>query len=93
VILAESADSVKQVVASCDAPAIEWVRDNGKGDSKMYFILYKDTAGYWRWTLKAPNHEPIAVSSESYARKADAEHGIGLTKSAHNAPVRELNAA
>ncbi len=59
----------------------------------MYFILFKDTAGYWRWTLKASNHEPIAVSSESYVRKTDAEYGISLTKSAHNAPVHEANAA
>ncbi len=59
----------------------------------MYFVLYKDNAGYWRWTLKASNHEPIAVSSESYVRKADAEYGINLTKSAYNAPVHEQRAA
>lgn len=55
----------------------------------MYFVLFKDVAGYWRWTLKASNHEPIAVSSESYVNKAGAEHGIALAKSAYNAPVYE----
>ena len=55
----------------------------------MYFFLFKDVAGFWRWTLKASNHEPIAVSSESYVRKVDAEHGIQLTKSSVNAPVYE----
>ena len=59
----------------------------------MYYILFKDVAGYWRWTLKAANHEPIAVSSESYVRKADAQHGINLTKSAHSAPVYERETA
>ena len=59
----------------------------------MYYVLYKDVAGYWRWTLKASNHEPIAVSSETYVRKADAEHGISLTKSSHNAPVYDRAAA
>ncbi|GFE49341.1 UPF0339 protein [Roseobacter cerasinus] len=55
----------------------------------MYFVIYKDRSGYWRWTLKASNHEPIAVSSESYVRKFDAEHDIRLTKSAYTAPVHE----
>ena len=59
----------------------------------MYYVLYKDTSGYWRWTLKASNHEPIAVSSESYVRKADAEHGIKLTKSSSNATVHERQTA
>ncbi|PTQ69706.1 YegP family protein [Celeribacter persicus] len=59
----------------------------------MYFVLYKDRVGFWRWTLKASNHEAIAVSSESYVRKADAEYGIQLTKSAYNAPVYERESA
>ncbi|SLN69497.1 hypothetical protein TRL7639_04043 [Falsiruegeria litorea R37] len=59
----------------------------------MYFVLFKDVAGYWRWTLKASNHEPIAVSSESYVRKSDAEYSIRLVKSASNAPVYDRAAA
>jgi uncharacterized protein YegP (UPF0339 family) len=59
----------------------------------MYFVLFKDVAGYWRWTLKASNHEPIAVSSESYVRKVDAQYGIDLTKSAHNALVYKRESA
>lgn len=55
----------------------------------MYYVLYKDAAGYWRWTLKASNHEAIAVSSESYVRKSDAAYGIQLNKSSHNASVVE----
>ena len=59
----------------------------------MYFYLYKDVTGQWRWKLNASNHETIAVSSESYVRKADAEYGITLTKSAFSAPVYEQKAA
>ena len=59
----------------------------------MYYIMYKDRSGYWRWTLKASNHEPIAVSSESYVRKSDAQHGLDLTKSSFKAPVYERESA
>lgn len=56
----------------------------------MSFYLYKDTAGQWRWYLKASNGEKIAVSSESYYNKQDAKHAIDLVKSAYNAPVYEV---
>jgi uncharacterized protein YegP (UPF0339 family) len=47
----------------------------------MYFILYKDTQGQWRWTLRAANHEAICVSSEAYTSKQNAQHSINLVKS------------
>ncbi|WP_299281519.1 DUF1508 domain-containing protein [uncultured Tateyamaria sp.] len=59
----------------------------------MYFYLYKDNQGYWRWKLKAANHETIAVSSESYVNKSDAEHAINLVKSTNTAPIYESKAA
>lgn len=59
----------------------------------MYYVVFKDVSGKWRWTLRASNHEPIAVSSESYNRKADAEYGIQLTKSSSTAPVYDLTTA
>lgn len=56
----------------------------------MYFKLYKDTGGYWRWTLFASNGNKIADSGEGYFNKSDAEHGINLVKSTNSAtPVRE----
>ncbi|MBO9718427.1 MAG: DUF1508 domain-containing protein [Pseudoxanthomonas sp.] len=56
----------------------------------MYFKLYKDTAGYWRWTLYAANHRKVADSSEGYYNKADAQGGVNLVKSAGAAtPVVE----
>lgn len=56
----------------------------------MYFKLYKDSAGYWRWTLYAANNRKIADSGESYYNKADAEAGINLVKSTNSStPVKE----
>jgi uncharacterized protein YegP (UPF0339 family) len=46
----------------------------------MYFILYKDNQGQWRWTYRAANHEAICVSSESYTTKQNAQHSINLVK-------------
>ncbi len=39
---------------------------------KPYFKIFKDTAGEYRWTLYAANHEPVAVS-EGYTRRESAE--------------------
>ena len=47
----------------------------------VYFIIYKDGKGEWRWTYRAANHEPIAVSSEGYVRRENCLHGINLVKS------------
>jgi len=56
----------------------------------MYFSLYKDAAGYWRWTLFASNHRKVADSGEGYFNKADAVNGIALVKSTNAAtPVTE----
>ena len=50
----------------------------------MHFVLYKDTAGYWRWTLYANNNKKIADSGESYYNKQDAAHGIALVASTNS---------
>ncbi len=55
----------------------------------MYFYLYKDVAGFWRWTLYAANNLKIANSGEGYFNKADCQHAIELVKSSYSAPVRE----
>lgn len=46
----------------------------------MYFIIYKDQKGEWRWTFRAANHEAICVSSEGYTTKQGALHSISLVK-------------
>jgi uncharacterized protein YegP (UPF0339 family) len=56
----------------------------------MYFALYKDIAGYWRWTLYAANNRKIADSGEGYVNKGDAQGGIALVKSTNTStPVYE----
>lgn len=56
----------------------------------MYFKLYRDTAGDWRWTLCSSNGKKIADSGEGYANKSDAENGIELVKSTNaSTPTRE----
>jgi len=57
----------------------------------MYFELYRDRAGEWRWTLIAANGQKIGASGEGYVRKIDAVHGIDLVKSATTSTeVREV---
>ena len=56
----------------------------------MYFKIYKDVGGYWRWTLYSANNKKIADSGESYYNKTDAESGINLVKSTnYTTPVKE----
>ncbi|MBZ9938882.1 DUF1508 domain-containing protein [Mesorhizobium sp. BR1-1-16] len=51
------------------------------------YWLYKDNVGEWRWSYAAVNGRTIAVSSESYKRRADCEHGIELMKGSSRDPV------
>jgi uncharacterized protein YegP (UPF0339 family) len=53
----------------------------------MYYQYYQDAARLWRWVAYAANHEPIAVSSESYVNERDCLHAIGLMKGSGDAPV------
>jgi uncharacterized protein len=46
----------------------------------MYFILYKDNRGEWRWNYRSANNEDICVSSEGYTSRQGALHSIGLVK-------------
>lgn len=56
----------------------------------MHFVLYRDTANYWRWTLYANNNKKIADSGEGYWNKADAQHGISLvTSTTSSTPIYE----
>lgn len=45
------------------------------------FVLYKDRAGEWRWTLYAANSKKIADCSEGYTSKQNAKHGARLVAS------------
>ncbi|SPH23588.1 hypothetical protein DEA8626_02652 [Defluviimonas aquaemixtae] len=59
----------------------------------MFYYIYKDVSGYWRWTLYAANNRKIANSGEGYHNKADALSAINLVKGSGSAPIREAAAA
>ena len=55
----------------------------------MFYNIYKDIAGQWRWRLYAANSKIIANSGEGYFNKADCLSAIGLVKTSASAPIRE----
>ena len=55
----------------------------------MYFNIYKDAVGQWRWRLYAANNKIIANSREGYFNKADCLSAIALVKSSTSVPFRE----
>lgn len=55
----------------------------------MYYKMYKDVSGQWRWRLVAGNARIIADSGESYWNKSDCLAAINLVKGSSSAPVYE----
>ncbi len=51
------------------------------------YWLYKDNRGEWRWSYEASNGRTIAVSSESYKRRVDAERSIEIMRESANSPT------
>jgi uncharacterized protein YegP (UPF0339 family) len=47
----------------------------------------KDNRGEWRWSYEASNGKTIAVSSESYKRRADCMRGIEIMQGSSNSEV------
>jgi hypothetical protein len=56
----------------------------------MYFELYKDVNGQWRWRLKSANRQIIAISGEGYYNKSDCQHAISLVKGCSTALIYEV---
>lgn len=46
----------------------------------MTFSIYKDSAGQYRWRLRATNGRIIADSGEGYVSKTDCQAGIRLVQ-------------
>jgi uncharacterized protein YegP (UPF0339 family) len=57
-------------------------------DDKIKFELYEDDKKEHRWRLKAANGQIVAVSSEGYKAKADAEKAVQHIK--EGAPKAEV---
>jgi len=56
----------------------------------MYFEIYRDAAGEWRWRLKAANHEVMADSGEGYQNLADCRVAVTKVKRTNPATPVEL---
>ena len=81
-------NGVESVRKNAPAAAIEDQTDSRRPcESCPKFELYQDKAGEFRFRLKAPNGEIIAVS-EGYKAKASCINGIESVKK--NAPVADL---
>lgn len=58
--------------------------------SQLTFVVYKDKADEWRWTLTHENSNKMADSGEGYKNKADCLSAIERIKSdAPTAPIKE----
>lgn len=44
------------------------------------FVIFRDTAGYYRWRLIAVNGEKVATSGEAFASKQNATRAAYLVK-------------
>lgn len=61
--------------------------------SLSQYEIYQGTDGYWRWRLRATNGQIIAIASESYHNRSDAEWGAGIAISTNAlTPVEDLTA-
>ncbi len=47
----------------------------------MFFVLYRDAAQQWRWSLYSEENKKIAESPEPYWEKPEAQHAVDLVKS------------
>lgn len=63
---------------------------NGGDMSRIVADFHQQENGDWRWRIRsAGNHETIAVSSEGYRNRADAEHALKLINP--DAEIIEVN--
>lgn len=60
-------------------------------EKRAHFEIYPDTAGDWRWRLRAANGRIVADSAEGYASKRNARRAItSLFDAADGARAGEL---
>ena len=66
-----------------------------KGTTSLsQYEVYQDVDRLWRWRLRATNGQIIAVASEAYYNKSDAEWGAGIAIGTDsNTPVEDLTLA
>jgi uncharacterized protein YegP (UPF0339 family) len=57
----------------------------------MWFEVYEEDGGAWRWRLWSDSGKSVAVSAQVYAAKAECLYDIALTMSSSRASIRELD--
>ena len=53
----------------------------------MFFSIFEDEEGNWRWTLYSIDHRKVATSGEPYLIKDDCMAAIALVKGSNVAPI------
>ncbi|MES1200898.1 MAG: DUF1508 domain-containing protein [Pseudomonadota bacterium] len=57
----------------------------------MHFLVTRDPAGIWRWTLRMTDQSTIAQSALDYATRVACEDGIDLVRITNQGtPIRYL---
>lgn len=77
-----SAHTSPHIVAQASAPT------SAETSNATYWVQ-EDSAGEWRWQLRAGNNRIIADSGQGYREKQDCLHGIALVKDSKDAPIKE----
>ncbi len=57
----------------------------------MWYEVYEEDAGAWRWRLWSDGGKSVAMSARSYDAKAACLYDIALTMSSSRATIRELD--
>jgi uncharacterized protein len=55
----------------------------------MYYQIYRDARGEWRWRFRAANHRILADSAEGYSNREDCLWVIGQISTSGNAKVHD----
>ena len=58
-------------------------------ESVLFFYVYQDKQGGWRWRLLSTGLRIIALASESYATKEECKAIVDLVRRAHDAIMLE----
>ena len=62
------------------------------GASAPQFLVYQDFQQLWRWRLRSPSGEVVAISGETYVTREEALESAALAAAAdENTPIEELH--
>jgi uncharacterized protein YegP (UPF0339 family) len=59
----------------------------------MYYTIFRDASGLWRWVLYAGSNRKIAESGVGYVSKGECQSMISLVKGSAGAIIHEVSNA